>query len=71
MKVTENIDHQHNKIREKLLKKLISAALKDGFQQLRMDDIAKRMDVSRATMYKHFSSKEEVLEGVVDVYVII
>ncbi|MFC0329924.1 TetR/AcrR family transcriptional regulator [Paenibacillus sepulcri] len=51
------------------MKKLISAALKDGFQQLRMDDISKRMDVSRATMYKHFSSKEEVLEGVVDVYV--
>lgn len=53
----------------KLLKKLISSIMKDGFQQLRMDDIARNMDVSRATMYKHFSSKEEVIEGVVRIFV--
>ncbi|UUZ83117.1 TetR/AcrR family transcriptional regulator [Paenibacillus sp. P26] len=55
--------------KDKSLKKLISSVMKDGFQQLRMDDIAKHMDVSRATMYKHFSSKEEVMEGVVRVFV--
>ncbi|WP_379196568.1 TetR/AcrR family transcriptional regulator [Paenibacillus sp. GCM10012306] len=43
--------------------------MKDGFQHLRMDDIAKHMDVSRATMYKYFSSKEEVIAGVVQVFV--
>jgi DNA-binding transcriptional regulator YbjK len=43
--------------------------MKDGFQNLRMDDIAKYMDVSRATMYKYFSSKEEVIEGVVRIFV--
>ncbi|MBA2937151.1 TetR/AcrR family transcriptional regulator [Paenibacillus sp. CGMCC 1.16610] len=42
--------------------------MKVGFQNLRMDDIAKAMDVSRATMYKHFSSKEEVIDGVVRMY---
>ncbi|MFC3746210.1 TetR/AcrR family transcriptional regulator [Paenibacillus sp. GCM10012306] len=55
--------------REKLLKKLIHSGMKDGFQHLRMDDIAKHMDVSRATMYKYFSSKEEVIAGVVQVFV--
>ncbi|MBM7566331.1 TetR/AcrR family transcriptional regulator [Paenibacillus sacheonensis] len=53
----------------KLLKKLIVSVIKDGFQQLRMDDIAKHMDVSRATMYKHFSSKEDVISGVVRIIV--
>lgn len=53
----------------KLLKKLINASIRDGFQQLRMDDIAKKMDVSRATMYKHFSSKEEIISGVVSILV--
>ncbi|MFF2014700.1 TetR/AcrR family transcriptional regulator [Paenibacillus sp. NPDC058177] len=55
--------------RVKLLKKLINSVMKDGFQHLRMDDIAKHMDVSRATMYKYFSSKEEVIAGVVQVFV--
>nr|WP_246239289.1 TetR/AcrR family transcriptional regulator [Paenibacillus anseongense] len=51
-----------------MLKKVISPIMKVGFQNLRMDDIAKAMDVSRATMYKHFSSKEEVIDGVVRMY---
>ncbi|MFF2908477.1 TetR/AcrR family transcriptional regulator [Paenibacillus sp. NPDC057934] len=55
--------------RVKLLKKLINSVMKDGFQHLRMDDIAKHMDVSRATMYKYFSSKEEVIAGVVQIFV--
>ncbi|WP_274653195.1 TetR/AcrR family transcriptional regulator [Paenibacillus humicola] len=52
----------------KLLKRLNPYVMKDGFQSLRMDDIAKYMDVSRATMYKYFSSKEEVVEGIVGLY---
>ncbi|WP_258171137.1 TetR/AcrR family transcriptional regulator [Paenibacillus sp. R14(2021)] len=53
----------------KLLKKLISTVMNDGFQQLKMDDIAKVMSVSRATLYKNFSSKEEVIAGVVHVFI--
>lgn len=64
-----SIENQQDKTRNKLLKKLISSVMKDGFQNLKMDDIAKYMDVSRATMYKHFASKEEVIEGVVRIFV--
>ncbi|OPH47030.1 TetR family transcriptional regulator [Paenibacillus ferrarius] len=67
--MSTHTDDQLDKSRIKLLKKLVSSVMKDGFQHLRMDDIAKHMDVSRATMYKHFSSKEEVIEGVVQVFV--
>lgn len=67
MTIPLNIQLDESKV--KLLKKLISSVMKDGFQNLRMDDISKHMDVSRATMYKHFSSKEEVIEGVVRVFV--
>ncbi|MFC5447118.1 TetR/AcrR family transcriptional regulator [Paenibacillus aestuarii] len=58
-------DMKQQEARMKLLKKLIAPVSKDGFQHLRMDDIAKLMDVSRATMYKHFSSKEDVMDGIV------
>src|SRR4051794_4819691 len=63
------LESQQDKSRYKLLKKLITAVMKDGFQHLRMDDIARSMAVSRATMYKHFSSKEEVIEGVVQIII--
>ncbi|RED55153.1 TetR/AcrR family transcriptional regulator [Cohnella lupini] len=59
---------QQDKTKIKSLKKLITPVMRDGFQALRMDDIAKLMDVSRATLYKHFSSKEEVMEGVVRLF---
>ncbi|TXK86130.1 TetR/AcrR family transcriptional regulator [Paenibacillus sp. N3.4] len=65
----DEYNDNHNKTKTKLIKKLISFIIKEGFQQLRMDDIAKTMDVSRATMYKYFSSKEEVIESVVNVFV--
>jgi AcrR family transcriptional regulator len=62
-------DDPREQARTKLLKKFINSAMKDGFQQLRMEDISKLMDVSRATMYKHFSSKEEIIAGVVQIIV--
>jgi len=34
-----------------------------------MDDIAKYMDISKATLYKYFSSKEEIIQSVVTVYI--
>jgi len=63
------IENPQDKARNKLLKKLLPFVMKEGFQQMKMDDIAKYMDVSRATMYKHFSSKEDVVEGVVRMFV--
>ncbi|WP_025690946.1 TetR/AcrR family transcriptional regulator [Paenibacillus zanthoxyli] len=65
----KQVKSQQEITRNKLLKKLISSVMNDGFQNLRMDDIAKNMDVSRGTMYKHFTSKQEVIEGVVSVFV--
>jgi AcrR family transcriptional regulator len=63
------LESQQDITKNKLLKKLLSSVIVDGFQHLRMDDIAKNMAVSRATMYKHFSSKEEVIEGVVRIFI--
>lgn len=64
-----SLDPKKSQAQSKLLKKIIPAVMKDGFQQLKMEEIAKLMDVSRATMYKHFSSKEEVIAGVVYIFV--
>jgi AcrR family transcriptional regulator len=50
----------------KLASKLMVPFRTSGFQQLRMDDIAKHMDISKVTLYKYFSSKDEVISMMVD-----
>ena len=39
--------------------------LRNGFARFTMDEIASKLGVSKATLYKYFSSKEEILEEVV------
>ncbi|MCG7406641.1 TetR/AcrR family transcriptional regulator [Paenibacillus sp. ACRRX] len=54
--------------REKYLYKIMPYMRKNGLSTLKMDDIAKYMDISKATLYKHFQSKEEIVESVVYLY---
>jgi AcrR family transcriptional regulator len=52
---------------QKLLTKIIPVLRTKSISSLRMDDIAKYMDISKATLYKYFSSKEEIIQSVVTV----
>ncbi|WP_458118974.1 TetR/AcrR family transcriptional regulator [Paenibacillus sp. Z6-24] len=63
-----NSDKQHE-TKIKLTAKLLPYVRKNGFQSLRMEDISKIMDVSRATLYKYFSTKEEIIDYVVDRFI--
>ncbi|GCE16791.1 TetR/AcrR family transcriptional regulator [Dictyobacter kobayashii] len=56
-------------LKEKYLLKLLPVIKQRGFSHLRIDDIARYMDISKATFYKYFASKEEVIEQVVDMVV--
>lgn len=46
--------------------KIKRALAKTRFSQLKIDDIAKYMDISKVTLYKHFSSKDEIIRQVID-----
>jgi TetR/AcrR family transcriptional regulator of autoinduction and epiphytic fitness len=50
--------------RASILKAAREAFLKDGFSRAAVADIARSADVSTATLYKHFSSKEELFAAV-------
>ncbi|ACT01208.1 TetR/AcrR family transcriptional regulator [Paenibacillus sp. JDR-2] len=65
----EETKDPHAEMRSKLVAKVIPIVRKNGFQALRMETICKYMDVSKATMYKYFASKEEVMGSAVDVLV--
>ncbi|MEK3920787.1 TetR/AcrR family transcriptional regulator [Paenibacillus sp. FSL K6-2393] len=47
---------------EKLLFRLLPSIRKSGFHSLSMDEIAKIMNISRVTLYKYFSTKEEIIQ---------
>lgn len=55
--------------REKLLVRLIPYIQKQGISQMKMEDAAKCMDISKATMYKYFDSKDEIVERLLEQYV--
>jgi AcrR family transcriptional regulator len=54
---------------ETYVEKIKSIIRKTKFSQLKVDDLAKYMDISKGTLYKHFSSKDDIIEQVVNYYV--
>jgi AcrR family transcriptional regulator len=51
---------------DKYIEKIKPVIRKTKFSQLKIDDIAKYMDISKVTFYKHFSSKDEIIQQVVE-----
>ncbi len=48
----------------KLLLNISDLFLKNGFNKVSMDSLAKELRVSKKTIYKHFSSKVEIVEEI-------
>ncbi|MCR2806018.1 TetR/AcrR family transcriptional regulator [Paenibacillus soyae] len=57
---------EKDQIRYKYFEKIKPVFRKNRFSQLNMDDIARHMDISKATMYKYFSSKDDIVKLFVD-----
>ena len=53
---------------EELKQKALDAAelviRKSGFERTKLTDVARDLGISHAALYKHFASKEELLDGV-------
>lgn len=54
---------------DKYIEKIKPVIRRNRYSQLNMDDIAKYMDISKVTLYKHFSSKDEIIQQVVEYYI--
>lgn len=52
--------------RRKWINELTPIYMKNGLRKFTMDDISMKLGVSKATIYKHFSSRTEILEAVVN-----
>ena len=64
------LESYRRQVSESKHKAILEAAedifLAEGFNKAAMVDIAKKADVSTATLYKHFASKEELFNAVVE-----
>ncbi len=49
-------------------KRLMNVIRTQGFNGLKIQDMARSMNVSKATLYNYFSSKEDIIEEVANVY---
>jgi AcrR family transcriptional regulator len=56
-------------LKTKYAKKLLALLRTGGISHLRIDDIVRHMDISKATFYKYFYSKEDILEQIVKMLV--
>lgn len=54
---------------DQYIEKIKPVIRRNKFSQLKIDDIAKYMDISNVTLYKHFSSKDEIIQRVVMYYI--
>ncbi|MGG0177439.1 TetR/AcrR family transcriptional regulator [Gottfriedia acidiceleris] len=64
-KLTEKFIHKQ----EEIILKLMPTIRTNGFQALRMEEIAKIVGISRATLYKYFPTKEDLFYRVTDGFV--
>lgn len=55
-----------NNEKEKILDSSLDKFLREGFYKTSMDTIAGELHMSKKTIYKHFSTKEKLVEAIVD-----
>lgn len=64
-KLKKTNDEQTDSERNKIIEFASNKFLADGFYKIPMDSISSEMHISKKTIYKFFSSKEELVEAVV------
>jgi AcrR family transcriptional regulator len=65
----EQRGERREELKQKHLTRLLPVIQHQRLSHLRLDDIVRFMDISKATFYKYFSSKEDVIEQGVELVV--
>src|SRR5581483_3666395 len=63
------LSERRRELKNKYLMRLSPAIKQQGLSRLKIDDLVRFMGISKATFYKYFASKEEVVEEGVDLLV--
>lgn len=52
--------------KERILEEALKLFSQSGYMGTSMNDIAAELGVTKATLYKHYKSKQEILESIVE-----
>ena len=66
-KSSDKIRKDNPEKRDELLQRIIPFLLEKGLQGVTMDNMAEAMNISKATVYKYFQSREEILAATIAV----
>ncbi len=66
-KSSDKIRKDNPEKRDELLQRIIPFLLEKGLQGVTMDKMAEAMNISKATVYKYFQSREEILAATIAV----
>ncbi|AZB41001.1 TetR/AcrR family transcriptional regulator [Bacillus sp. FJAT-42376] len=61
-------DEQREEMRTSYAKKLMNVMRIQGFSKMKIQDMTQLINVSKATLYNYFSSKEEIIQKVGEVF---
>jgi len=57
-------NYHHGNLKEELLKNAVDIIHNDGIETLTLSELSKRLGTSRSAIYRHFSSKNELIQNV-------
>lgn len=52
--------------KERILQEALKLFAQNGYMATSMNDIAKKLDISKAALYKHYVSKQEIFDSIVE-----
>ena len=60
------MESKEKNTKEKILEEALKLFAQSGYMGTSMNEIASRLGVTKAALYKHYSSKQEILDSIVE-----
>jgi len=62
----DEINQESMQLKDKIMKKYFQLGMEQGFSKVLLDQVASELSISKKTIYKFFSSKEEIISACID-----
>ena len=60
------MESKEKKTKEKILEEALKLFAQSGYMGTSMNDIASKLGVTKAALYKHYKSKQEILDSIIE-----
>ena len=60
------MESKEKNTKEKILEEALKLFAQSGYMGTSMNDIASKLEVTKAALYKHYKSKQEILDSIIE-----